>query len=177
MVMVSVFIFVSLRTSHSQSQLQATQTKNLTPEQKQQIINECVENHISPMDLAKKWGCNPDTIRSWVRKAGKTLPKTYKKTLINNEAPGYDYLFFILLFPLILFSMCMNNLCPVESFKCGSGVLCPLQAWTYVNLNIIWCYWKFCCLYIMICYWVSRYNVVSHSKRSLQTQKAFSRTG
>ena len=97
-----MFIFVSFRLPQTQnhSQLQASQTPNITREQRQQIVNECVENHISPMDLAKKWGCNPDTIRSWVRKAGKTLPKQYKKTIINNEAPGYDYFFIILLFPL-----------------------------------------------------------------------------
>ena len=35
---------------------------------------------MSPADLAKKWQCNPDTIRTWVRKAGKVLPKSYKKS-------------------------------------------------------------------------------------------------
>ena len=53
-------------------------TKNLTPEQRQQIIKECVEDLISPTDLARKWNCNADTIRTWVRKAGLTLPKQYK---------------------------------------------------------------------------------------------------
>jgi len=56
-------------------------TKNLTPEQRQQIINECVEEMISPTDLARKWNCNADTIRTWVRKAGLTLPKQYKKSI------------------------------------------------------------------------------------------------
>ena len=41
------------------------------------VIKECVEDKIRPTVLAKKWGCNPDSIRAWVRKAGKTLPKTY----------------------------------------------------------------------------------------------------
>ena len=71
-------------------------TKNLTPEQRQQIINECVEEMISPTDLARKWNCNADTIRTWVRKAGLTLPKQYKKSIYpdSGSAParamGYD---------------------------------------------------------------------------------------
>ena len=72
-------------------------TKNLTPEQRQQIINECVEEMISPTDLARKWNCNADTIRTWVRKAGLTLPKQYKKSIYpdSGNAParamGYDH--------------------------------------------------------------------------------------
>ena len=72
-------------------------TKNLTPEQRQQIINECVEEMISPTDLARKWNCNADTIRTWVRKAGLTLPKQYKKSIYpdNSSSParamGYDH--------------------------------------------------------------------------------------
>ena len=58
----------------------ASNTKNLTQQQRDQIISECVDEQISPMELGKKWGCSPDTIRHWVKKAGKTLPKTYKKT-------------------------------------------------------------------------------------------------
>ena len=65
-------------------------TKNLTPEQRQQIINECVEDMISPTDLARKWNCNADTIRTWVRKAGLTLPKQYKKSIYpdSGSAPA-----------------------------------------------------------------------------------------
>ena len=76
-------VFLCLRTSASQNQAQ--NTKNLTQEQKNQIINECVEDHFSPADVAKKWGCNPDTIRTWIRKAGKTLPKTYKKSAFSDS--------------------------------------------------------------------------------------------
>merc|ERR1740123_73135 len=54
--------------------------KNLTPAQRDQIVSECVDHMWSPVDLGKKWGCSPDTIRQWVKKAGKVLPKTYKKT-------------------------------------------------------------------------------------------------
>eukprot|EP00090_Calanus_glacialis_P044531 TRINITY_DN7950_c0_g1_i1.p1 TRINITY_DN7950_c0_g1~~TRINITY_DN7950_c0_g1_i1.p1 ORF type:complete len:1263 (-),score=483.66 TRINITY_DN7950_c0_g1_i1:324-3560(-) len=57
-----------------------TNTKNLTAEQRNQIVHECVEDQVSPTDLAKKWQCNADTIRTWVRKAGKQLPKQYKKS-------------------------------------------------------------------------------------------------
>ena len=71
------------------------QTKNLTPEQRQQIINECVEDMISPTDLARKWNCNADTIRIWVRRAGLTLPKQYKKSIYPGsraaQANGYDH--------------------------------------------------------------------------------------
>ena len=72
-------------------------TKNLTPEQRQQIINECVEEMISPTDLARKWNCNADTIRTWVRKAGLALPKQYKKSIYPDSgssparAMGYDH--------------------------------------------------------------------------------------
>ena len=54
-------------------------TKNLTPEQRQQIIKECVEDRINPSALARKWNCNAFAIRAWVRKAGLTLPKHYKR--------------------------------------------------------------------------------------------------
>ena len=47
----------------------------LTPDQRTQIIHECVEDKISPTTLARKWQCNADTIRSWVRKY------KYKKSL------------------------------------------------------------------------------------------------
>ena len=60
-------------------------TKNLTTDQRAQIINECVEDHVSPVDLAKKYSVNADTIRAWIRKAGKTLPKTYKKSIYPTE--------------------------------------------------------------------------------------------
>ena len=48
---------------------------------KKQIIHECVVGMISPKDLAKKWNCNASTIGKWVRKAGLTLPKQFKKSI------------------------------------------------------------------------------------------------
>ena len=65
-------------------------TKNLTLEQRQQIIKECVEDMISPTELAIKWNCNSDTIRTWVRKAGLTLPKQYKCIPQNGAIPGEE---------------------------------------------------------------------------------------
>ena len=34
-------------------------------EQRAQIINECVDDRISPVDLAKKYNVNAKTIRAW----------------------------------------------------------------------------------------------------------------
>ena len=65
---------------------QIAKTSELTPEQWQQIIKECVEEEISPSELARKWNCSSDTIRTKVRKAGLTLPKQYKKS--PNLDPG-----------------------------------------------------------------------------------------
>ena len=67
------------------SSAQGSNTKNLTTEQRNQIIAECVDDHISPVDLAKKYSVNADTIRAWIRKAGKTLPKTYKKSIYPTD--------------------------------------------------------------------------------------------
>ena len=58
----------------------------MTFEQRQQIITECVEDLISPNDLARKWNCSADTVRTWVRKAGKTLPKQYKNSIYSCSA-------------------------------------------------------------------------------------------
>ena len=57
--------------------------RKYTQEQKTQIINECVENLTSPKDLSRKWGCGQDTIRNWVRKAGKELPRKYRKIQLD----------------------------------------------------------------------------------------------
>ena len=43
-----------------------------------------MEDLVSPTVLAIKWQCNPGPIKTWVRKAGKKLPKRYKNT--NNMA-------------------------------------------------------------------------------------------
>ena len=72
-------------------QHQGAKTSKLTPEQWQQVIKERVEEKISPdlvisPDLARKWNCGSDTIRSKVRKADLTLPKQYKKS--PNLDPG-----------------------------------------------------------------------------------------
>ena len=74
-----------LLTTHHFIRNQGNNTKNLSIEQRNQIINECVDDRVSPVDLAKKYSVNADTIRAWIRKAGKTLPKTYKKSIYPAE--------------------------------------------------------------------------------------------
>ena len=48
------------------------------------VNHQSVDHQWSPMDLGKKWGCSAD--KKWVKKAGKVLPKTYKKTEYNSES-------------------------------------------------------------------------------------------
>ena len=67
------------------SSAQGSNTKNLTTEQRNQIIGECVDDHFSPCELAKKYSVPSNTIRAWIRKAGKTLPKTYKKSIYPTD--------------------------------------------------------------------------------------------
>ena len=43
---------------------------------------------MSPGYLGKMYGCSADTIRQWVKKAGKVLPKTYKKTEYSESRSG-----------------------------------------------------------------------------------------
>lgn len=38
-----------------------------------------VEEHFSPADVAKKYKVSAHSIRDWIKKSGKVLPKTYKK--------------------------------------------------------------------------------------------------
>ena len=64
---------------------ESDEDKSLTTEQMAQIISECVDDHVSPVNLAKKYNVRADTIRAWIRKAGKTLPKTYKKPICHTE--------------------------------------------------------------------------------------------
>lgn len=66
-------------------------TKSLTFEQRQLIVAECCEDMVSPTDLARKWSCNADTIRTWVRKAGRQLPKQYKKSIYSEDGTTQLY--------------------------------------------------------------------------------------
>ena len=53
---------------------------HITPEIRNKIVHECIDDLVSPTELAKKWGIvNADTIRTWVRKSGNALPQTYLK--------------------------------------------------------------------------------------------------
>ena len=47
--------------------------------QKQAIMREVLEEHISPNELAKKYNIRAYAIREWIKKAGHTLPKSYKR--------------------------------------------------------------------------------------------------
>ena len=73
----------------SAPQHEGAKTLKLTPEQWQQVIKECVEEEISPNDLARKWNCSSDTISKLsklskqvvkVRKAGFTMFEQFKKS-------------------------------------------------------------------------------------------------
>ena len=47
--------------------------------QKQSIMREVLEEHISPNELARKYSIPAYAIRDWIKKAGHTLPKSYKR--------------------------------------------------------------------------------------------------
>ena len=64
----------------------AVQTKNMSTKQKNEIIRECVEDHISPVELGRRHHMTADTIRAWVRKAGMNLPKTYRRSEVRKTA-------------------------------------------------------------------------------------------
>ena len=49
-------------------------------DQRQEIVREVVEDHISPADLARKYGVSAHSIREWIKKAGQSLPKNYKRS-------------------------------------------------------------------------------------------------
>lgn len=49
-------------------------------EQRNQIVREVLEHLIAPSDLARKYKISAHSIRDWVKKTGKPLPKTYKKS-------------------------------------------------------------------------------------------------
>ena len=43
-------------------------------------MREVLEERIPPTNLAKKYGLSPTTIRDWIKKAGHSLPKNYKRS-------------------------------------------------------------------------------------------------
>ena len=43
-------------------------------------MREVLEELTPPTDLSKKYGIPPNTIRDWVKKAGHSLPKNYKRS-------------------------------------------------------------------------------------------------
>jgi len=52
---------------------------SFTAEQRARIMREVLEEHISPADLSKKYNISAHAIRDWVKKAGRKLPKSYKR--------------------------------------------------------------------------------------------------
>ena len=62
-----------------QQSIQPSNVNRLTLMNKDLIIKEFVESQLSPEDLGRKWGCHPDTIRTWVSKAQKEIPEASKK--------------------------------------------------------------------------------------------------
>ena len=51
--------------------------------QKEFIIKECVEHKIPLNVLAKKWGCEPDSIETWVREAGYKVPLNISTSILT----------------------------------------------------------------------------------------------
>ena len=51
----------------------------MTDAQKQSIMREVLEDHISPNELAKRYNIRAYAIREWIKKAGHALPKNYKR--------------------------------------------------------------------------------------------------
>ena len=47
--------------------------------QRQSIMKEVLEDHISPNELSRKYSIPAYAIRDWIKKAGHTLPKSYKR--------------------------------------------------------------------------------------------------
>ena len=62
-----------------------SENRQMSKTDRDEIIHECTEDLVCPSDLAKKWNCNPDTIRTLVRKARKTLPKQYRKSIYRDK--------------------------------------------------------------------------------------------
>merc|ERR1712126_768588 len=64
---------------------------NITEEQRQVIMREVLEEHISPNELARKYSIPAYAIRDWIKNTGNPLPKSYIRTLKsgnNAQLPG-----------------------------------------------------------------------------------------
>eukprot|EP00092_Neocalanus_flemingeri_P016495 GFUD01017849.1.p1 GENE.GFUD01017849.1~~GFUD01017849.1.p1 ORF type:complete len:1547 (+),score=557.86 GFUD01017849.1:282-4922(+) len=57
-------------------------------QQKEAIIREVLDEHISPTDLAKKYNVSSNAIRDWIKKAGHSLPKSYKRNAKPPPGPA-----------------------------------------------------------------------------------------
>ena len=52
---------------------------SFTEQQRQAVMREVLEDLISPNELGKKYNIPPQKIRQWIKKAGHTLPQSYKR--------------------------------------------------------------------------------------------------
>ena len=58
----------------------------ITKVQRQLVVSQCCDDLISPSDLSKRWNISADTVRMWVRKAHKRLPKFYRCALHGGQS-------------------------------------------------------------------------------------------
>ena len=68
----------------------------ISDQYKEAIMRKVLEDKIPPTDLAKKYGIAPNTIRDWIKKAGHSLPKNYKRSRQVLPFHNNSYYFFSL---------------------------------------------------------------------------------
>ena len=75
----------TLKTEPSTSQERNNQPY-ITKVQRQLVVSQCCDDLISPSDLSKRWNISADTVRMWVRKAHRRLPKFYRCALHGGQS-------------------------------------------------------------------------------------------
>ena len=60
-------------------------TEFFDSDSKTKVVQQCVDNLISPEKLAKMYKCVPRTIRTWVKKSGHSLPEKYTNNVHDLE--------------------------------------------------------------------------------------------
>ena len=60
-------------------------TEFFDSESKTKVVQQCVDNLISPEKLAIMYKCVPRTIRTWVKKSGQSLPEKYTNNVHELE--------------------------------------------------------------------------------------------
>jgi hypothetical protein len=69
------------------STIVAKNAKDFSADERTKIVSECVDELISPAELALRYNVNVTAIRSWVKASGKTLPSRYKVTSQKPSTP------------------------------------------------------------------------------------------